>query len=442
MRIVCLFILLCLPAYIFPAKTRVKQLYVSESDNDYRHTFLYTSEGKVQLETKYVQGVGNNWERFMQTEWFYEQGNCVRQTEREYRNDAWHNASEIEFEYDRVDNVIVENYFTYTQGQKKQTKKIRSSYKYGKISAKQEFVYTNAGEQLALENTFQYNQENKIKEHRITAYKDGKADLNYKLVFYYDLNGRLKGQLVKHELQGNRMPLDSISWYYFPDSDLVRTQRTVRWNGTTQRWENFQSIDYEYNSASELVAETYWKWAGMNWKSDCRYEYSYNNGVVDKRTLLFSVYGKWRDIMSINYSNFADGVPLMIMSEYDFWGGNAGESVSSYIPFLFNEKLITKKAKSIRVSHSDLVDTDDDIDNYTNDLVSVYPNPSDGIFYLNTEKYEILSWKLYNMKGQLVKSHSQKIRSGVVDITDMAGGIYLLHLETTQGCQRQKLIKH
>jgi len=57
------------------------------------------------------------------------------------------------------------------------------------------------------------------------------------------------------------------------------------------------------------------------------------------------------------------------------------------------------------------------------------------------KKHEILSWSVYDLKGQLIRSHVQRYNTGVVDITEQQNGIYILRVETTMGYQQQKLIK-
>jgi len=74
-------------------------------------------------------------------------------------------------------------------------------------------------------------------------------------------------------------------------------------------------------------------------------------------------------------------------------------------------------------------------------FIPVYPNPSDGIFYINTRKYIIKSWTVTDLSGQMIKSQIQSFLSGVIDITDVPKGIYILHVSTTDEQFIQKLIK-
>ena len=83
--------LACLAGSVAPASDmRVTQLWLSNQGQEYRHTFLYNSQGNVQLETRYVQAADGTWQREAQTEWFYDGGLCVGQMRRVFdRGATW-----------------------------------------------------------------------------------------------------------------------------------------------------------------------------------------------------------------------------------------------------------------------------------------------------------------------------------------------------------------
>ena len=69
--------------------------------------------------------------------------------------------------------------------------------------------------------------------------------------------------------------------------------------------------------------------------------------------------------------------------------------------------------------------------------LSVYPNPSTGIFQLNANGTTALAVQLYNLTGQLVPS---RFANGTLDATGNAPGTYLLHVETDKGLMKHRLI--
>ncbi len=424
------------PINFFATGARVTQLFITNQQEEYRHVFLYNSPGKVQLETTYILE-NNTWVRQNQTEWFYEGENCIKQVERIFENGIWQNVNEVQSLYNRLNHKTMEQISGYVDGEKIPFRKISFEYSAGILSKINEYIVGSNDDQLAISSEFFYN-DGKVIQQITKNHLTNTSDSAYVLFFTYDTGGNIKTQLVKNKIQDEYVNTDSITWFYNSDGTLA-SQRSKVWSEKNQAWENSQLINYEYDAASNLISETYQQWSGMYWENAYRYEYIYDNNVQTKRTLMTQLYREWRNVLSINYSDFVDNRARLIESEYDFWGGNQGELTQSYIPFLFNDELVIRKAESIRVNY-DNVFISTDIDGASINI-HVYPNPSDGVFYVSTEKCEILSWTVYNLKGQNIRSHIQKDHTGVIDITDVVNGVYILYIQTTVGDKQFKLIK-
>lgn len=79
------------------------------------------------------------------------------------------------------------------------------------------------------------------------------------------------------------------------------------------------------------------------------------------------------------------------------------------------------------------------VENDTGNNFSLYPNPSDGSIYIQSEE-NIANIILFDMIGQ--KRLQQKINNGVIDLTNLSSGIYLLSIEFSNGkTQTTKVIK-
>ena len=79
--------------------------------------------------------------------------------------------------------------------------------------------------------------------------------------------------------------------------------------------------------------------------------------------------------------------------------------------------------------------------NFETNKLNIYPNPSNGIFTINSE--EVLDIKVYDLIGKLI--YSNKVNSGInqIDISNYSNGIYLLQYSTTSGkTNSMKLIKN
>jgi hypothetical protein len=77
-------------------------------------------------------------------------------------------------------------------------------------------------------------------------------------------------------------------------------------------------------------------------------------------------------------------------------------------------------------------------------VISVSPNPSNGIFRLtiNSAINEPADVKIYNALGEIVLSRSINTTILELDITVLQNGVYFISLESKTGIYREKIIKH
>ncbi len=83
--------------------------------------------------------------------------------------------------------------------------------------------------------------------------------------------------------------------------------------------------------------------------------------------------------------------------------------------------------------------TDIEVQNETSDEVSVYPNPSNGIFRI--DEADIAEYHVFDALGKLLFSNTNAASNQVIDITGKPSGIYILQLLTEKGWATQKLVK-
>jgi hypothetical protein len=77
---------------------------------------------------------------------------------------------------------------------------------------------------------------------------------------------------------------------------------------------------------------------------------------------------------------------------------------------------------------------------FSNENISVYPNPTNGNVMVNTNKTEPVSIFVYNMQGKLCLT-KESFKSGVLETNVLQKGIYLLVIKTNQGlAYNQKLV--
>ena len=416
---------------VFATETRITQLFITNEGQEFRHVFLYDEFGNVQLETKYVQS-GSNWQPSTQTEWYYTSSdfpaNLTMQVERVRGSNSWHDTDVIETQYDAQGRKSEEVFSRYVSNVKTPVKTVKYEYLNGELSSVIEYV-----------NNVPVLANNMWQEDELFFQEIIGNTASFLACTAYNAEGKPQAMLVQ-TTETTVQNTDSITWFYDADG-LLFSQRSRKWNEQGRYWDNTQMVNFEYDAVGNLTAESYLQWSGMHWENIYRYEYQYENNVQTRRTLKGQIHRDWRNMISIKYSDFQNDKARDIKSEFDFWGGNAGELTASFIPFYFNDELQIRRAEHIRVSYDEITEVGTGT-NHFGIIIQVYPNPSDGIFYLSTATHQMLSWRVFNFNGQMVKSHVQRTHSGVIDLTELPKGIYILQVETIIGTQQQKLIKN
>ena len=418
----------------------ITQLKVVDNDSAFLYLYVYDSGNKV-LETKFYQPDTTQFIRKSLTEWVYDGTKCIIQRERVWKDNGWSFSYSIDYGYSG-DILQSETHSVYSNGVAKAQKQITFEYTQGLLNSKKEYFRLNDLWHLTLKTDFRYVN-NKTDSLIISAYNADTLSSKILSKFNYNTAGSVVSQVQKQLNKTAWMNSDSINWFYYPNSTLVQTQKNKKWNKSINAWENFQRVDYAYNDNSQVVSESYQHWKTMFWENDIRYNYLYdNNNVLLKRTLSLPIYENWRGIMSVNYSDFTQNKSNTIKSQYEFWGGNTGELTTSFIPFMFNDEIVIKRARSIKLGYAQFNDTlllNPTAQNSNH--VLAYPNPSNGIFYLNYRELGITSWSVSDLNGRTIRKNESTVQSGVLDLTDLPRGIYLLRVTTPDAQSFQKLIK-
>jgi len=422
----------------------ITEIKVFDNDSTFRYSYLYDNLGNKVLETKFYQQ-DSIWIRKSLNEWIYSGNKCICQRERIWRDNNWSFSYSIDYEYNN-EQLVSEIHSIFNNGVASLIKKTAYQYDKTDLTSKKEYSWLTTGWILSIETDFTYLQNGKTDSLTTINFQSGNGMTQFLSTFIYNLDGTLKSQLFQEKSGNDWVNSELINWYYILNSTstLIRSIQIKKWMSDTSSFENTQRTDYVYNDSIELVTETYQRWSTMFWKNDIRYDYQYDkNNKLTKKTLSKPIYNDWRGLISINYSNPTNNNLNDIESKFEFWGGNTGELTTSYIPFLFNSEQKIQKGRRMQISYK--VDPDTtlftNVLNNSNQSIPVYPNPSDGIFYINTQKHTINSWIVSDIKGQILKIQNQSFQSGVIDLTDFPKGIYILRVTTPNEHLIQKLIK-
>ena len=419
----------------------ITELKVYDNDTTFRYVFLYDNTGKKVLETRYfVQG--NLWARLSQKEWLYTSGKCTNQIERIWKDGIWKISYKIDFQY--TNSILSsEVHSQYVDNVAYFLKKTVYEYTGSILNSKKEYSYSVNDWNIALQTDYKYSTDFKIDSLIIATYQSTTVSSQYLIKNFYNADGLLSSELQMVKDSTNTwVNSQLINWFYISGSSNILSLRTKTWNTENALWENYQRSDYGYTADNKLLNETCQYWKVMYWQSDLHYDYMYDtNGNEIKKIVSQPIYNEWRSLISINYSNFSSDKANLMESKYEFWGGTTGELVTSFIPYDFNNEIAIQKGKRLEISYLAVSDTVQSVQNVNEPLIRVYPNPSDGIYYFNMEQYPVQSWIVTDLAGRLMRSNLQSGSSGVIDITELPKGMYVLKVITKNGQLTQKLSK-
>lgn len=452
MKIIFLGLFLILSSIIFSTESAycntpnqlITDIRIYDNDTTYKFEYLYDDYKNMILETKsYLNG--SAWENISQSEWFYTQNTCTSRYERQWKSGEWKNT----YLYEIVPDLyrLIELHSVFENGNKTEQKKVITEYIDLVPSEIKEFVKSDNDWILKTKTVFNPDSGYPYQQlySTIVTSKNGNDSVLYKNTYTYNPDKSLDTHIQRIATNGADFENLSFSkWYYKQGTKLISSQRNKVWNSAISKWENSQMTAYEYNTNNLLENEIYYKWKTMFWEKQISYNYQYDTlGNIVKKKLMLPIYNEWRNTISVNYNDKQEDNYRLIESVYGFWGGNSGDFVSSFIPFDFNGQTMIKKAKQLKINY--LI-----YDNITNpeynladknNLISIFPNPSEGIFYFDKQKYNLTNWTVTDLNGTILKKANQISQTGVIDLTDLPTGIYIFVGILPNKVLTQKLIK-
>ncbi len=420
----------------------ITEVQLTKGDSTYRYLYLYNENNAKSLETKYVL-VNKEWKRREQTEWFYQNGLCTEQHIRTWKDSKWDPTYLIEFQYVNNDLESETHYDTQNSSKQKLTR-TEFTYSQGKKTSKSEYNWVNNAWRINSRLDFTYNTELLMDTIFQKEYTNNLLTGESKTYFIYNESHDVKTSITLKK-DGTEWINSSLSnLYYKPHSRLKSSEILKEWNPTYGIWSNAQNVEYFYNSSQQLVEENYQYWDIAFWVNDLRYRYEYDSsGILLKKTTFLPIYNDYRPAWSINYSEFQNSKARLIESRNEFWGGEKDSLINTFIPYQFNNETVISNGSSIRISYIPIYDTSTHTTFGSNNhnQIQVYPNPSKGIFYFDSEKYDVSKWIISDLSGKTILSKELKERSGVIDLGDFNSGVYILQVFTPEGVKTQKLIK-
>lgn len=419
----------------------VRDVQITHSDSTYRYLYIYNDINELTLETRYVL-VGDNWQRREQTEWIYTNSQCIEKDFRRWTGSEWEKYHQINYDY-LNNSILQESHFKVIDGNALFDTKTTNTYQNGNIATSTRYKWKNNLWQTQQRTKYEYSKDT-LKAIVFTDYKNNLIVGKSKNSFEY--NNMLEiTKIVGTIWQDNKWKNISKSVYYYnSENNLKVAERIKTWDTKYSVWVNQQHIEYKYDDMNRLIDECYLFWKNMFWENDLRYTYHYNSdGQLIKKTTYLPIYDDFRPVKSIHYSDFKYDKATLIEAKFDFWGGETGNYLNTFIPYQFNDITSVKNASKVSISYIPISDTAiSTLFHKAESIIHIYPNPSSGIFYFDTSKYSADKWVVTDLNGKNVMQSLSKKRSGMIDLSDLEDGIYLIQVFTADGVRTQKLIKN
>lgn len=418
----------------------VIQIEVSRKDSSFLFSYLYDFRGNVAVETKYYVN-GSSKTNQIQREWVDNGNNSATWWERIWYDAGWVNSYAIDYQYSN-NQLVGETHRNFQLNSPVDVKQLTYQYADSLLTVRTEYAKAGNLWQISSFTTIHYNAGSKPDTVLTKIYKLGLLSRVYRSVYVYTPNGN-PASFVQSEGASDSLlkPSFMTNWYYYPDTKLLHFQRTKALDSLSGSWENQQNIEYTYNSNQQLKSETYQKWKSAFWENDLQYNYVYGtDGTLMQKTLLLPVYNDWRKITSINYMTDNISKSMQINSVYEFWGGNPGQPVTTFVPLQINGSPMVIAASSVKITY--LADSLSALQQpNVSSAITVYPNPSSGVFYINVSGEHLRSWRITDLSGKLLLNGENTSFTSVVDANGLKSGIYLLFVKTESNDYVARLIK-
>ena len=84
---------------------------------------------------------------------------------------------------------------------------------------------------------------------------------------------------------------------------------------------------------------------------------------------------------------------------------------------------------------------DSKVSDFAVENTTLYPNPSNGIFYISNGSNNAAFVNIFNVTGKLIYSNSNYFENEKIDISNYPSGVYFVEIKTDKSVQTHKFVK-
>lgn len=417
-----------------------REINVQRQDSVFKYTYYFDDNRNKVVENKSVADDIGVFYPVERTEWVYEAGQCVSQRESKRENNSWQTTALIQTIYDG-DYKVEEIFFTVSDDVETIENTIVYQYQHDALKSVVKYNGSKESRHIAEETLFHYDDNQRVSKQIISNNPALSNDSLQLIEYKYNLNMQLDSIICYTQVDNKKFREFLTIYQYDKLTEEVSGQTLKRWDEITANWKNLTKSTLLYGSNHHLIRELYYHHDGLFWKPNTQYEYIYDTDELLAQKIMYQpIHNQWRKIFTIDYSDKYNNQPNTIESTYNFWGGETGSAVNTCIPYYFNGEMTLMDADRIEIKY--MIDTTVITQiNLGVSWLKIYPNPSDGLFYISPQDHCIDHWKVYNSNGMLVKSNVNQYFTGIVDLTNLPDGMYLVSVTTDDNQQlKQKVI--
>ena len=417
----------------------VREIVVNRNDSVFRYTYYFDGNRNKVMENKFYVKDNVNYPA-KRTEWVYKNNNIVTQRHQKWENGNWITNFLINND-NEVYNTQRETYIQVIDNVEVIEKTTTTAYINGMLISVYKYNGPEIREEVQQEIRYDYNDKKQITRQSIILGNNILTSNKQVYNYNYTPDGLLDSIMLTFTTPNSTTKELLTTHFYDKSSKNMTTQIQKKWHADASIWDNHAKSAYTYDQNNKLTSEIYYHYNVMFWAPNTKYEYVYNtDGFLVEKIMYQPIYRQWRRIYTIHYADIENGQPNLMESKYNFWGGETGSFVNNYIPYYFNEEIAIMNADRLELKY--FIDPTE-LNNipHKTGWLKIHPNPSDGLFYISTEDYHVESWEVYSINGVLIKKEQSSYRTGIVDLTPLPDGVYIIIVKTTDNEQlKQKLI--
>ncbi len=421
-------------------KPLIREIIINKKDSVFRHTFYYDESRNKAMENRYYLN-GYTIFPLSRTEWIYEDNKCVTQREQVWKNGVWKTIHLINSEYNGIQKKK-EVYVQVTDGIEKAEKDVVYNYENGVLESILNSRLNKGNPDITQRISFNYNEKKQLIRQTIMSGNNAlQPDTSLMVRYVYNNSGSPDSVILTNNIHETKINESLTLYFYDKVNGNMTSQIHKKWNIQTSKWENDTKIEYVYDHNNRLIKELYAHYTTLFWTMNTMYEQIYDsNGILLQKIMYKPIYNQWRKIYTIEYIGTENGKPNLMESKYNFWGGETGQYVENFIPYYFNDEIAIVNADRMEIKYN-LETTITTNILFGTDRLKIYPNPSNGVFYISLEDSYIQHWEVYNLNGEIMRQNNNAYRTGIVDLTGLSDGLYMIKATTDDNKElKQKIV--